>query len=177
MMDAKKALLDAGGDEAKAVAILRKKGMKAVEKRQSKAANEGVVEAYVHTNAKVGVLVALACETDFVARNAEFRALAHEIALHAAAMSPRYMKPEDVPAETLAQEKEIYRAQLRAEKKPEAMMDKIIEGKIQKFYQDHCLLKQPFVKDEEKTVEDLITAATAKLGEKIELKSFARIEI
>lgn len=176
-MDAKKALEEAGGDEAKAVELLRKKGLKAVEKRQDRSAKEGVIESYVHSNGKVGVLIALGCETDFVARNGEFKALAHDIALHAAAMNPRYVRPEEVPAEILEKEKEIYREQLRAEKKPEAMFDKIIEGKMQKFYKDNCLLKQPFVKDDTKSIEDLITAATAKLGEKIELKGLSRIAI
>ena len=177
MMDAKRALEDAGGDEAKAIELLRKKGMKAVEKRQDRVAREGVVEAYVHSNARVGVLVSLACETDFVARNADFRQLAHELALHIAAMDPRYLAPADVPQDVLEKEREIYRDQVRAEKKPEAMVEKIVEGKMQKFYKDTCLLEQTFVKDESKTIKDLIVEATAKIGEKIEIREFVRLKV
>ena len=176
-MDAKRALEDAGGDEAKAIELLRKKGMKAVEKRQDRVAREGVVEAYVHSNARVGVLVSLACETDFVARNADFRQLAHELALHIAAMDPRYLAPADVPQDVLEKEREIYRDQVRAEKKPEAMVEKIVEGKMQKFYKDTCLLEQTFVKDESKTIKDLIVEATAKIGEKIEIREFVRLKV
>ena len=177
MMDAKRALEDAGGDEAKAIELLRKKGMKAVEKRQDRVAREGVVEAYVHSNARVGVLVSLACETDFVARNADFRQLAHELALHIEAMDPRYLAPADVPQDVLEKEREIYRDQVRAEKKPEAMVEKIVEGKMQKFYKDTCLLEQTFVKDESKTIKDLIVEATAKIGEKIEIREFVRLKV
>ena len=177
MMDAKRALEDAGGDEAKAIELLRKKGMKAVEKRQDRVAREGGVEAYVHSNARVGVLVSLACETDFVARNADFRQLAHELALHIAAMDPRYLAPADVPQDVLEKEREIYRDQVRAEKKPEAMVEKIVEGKMQKFYKDTCLLEQAFVKDESKTIKDLIVEATAKIGEKIEIREFVRLKV
>ncbi|MFA4873634.1 MAG: translation elongation factor Ts [Patescibacteria group bacterium] len=177
MMDAKRALEDAGGDEAKAIELLRKKGMKAAEKRQDRVAREGVVEAYVHSNARVGVLVSLACETDFVARNDSFRQLAHEIALHIAAMNPQYLAPADIPQDVLEKEREIYRDQVRAEKKPEAMVEKIVEGKMQKFYKDTCLLQQAFVKDESKTIEDLIVEATAKIGEKIEIREFVRLKV
>ncbi|MEW6610132.1 MAG: translation elongation factor Ts [Patescibacteria group bacterium] len=177
MMDAKRALEESGGDEVRAIELLRKKGMKAVEKRQDRVAREGVIEAYVHSNARVGALLNLACETDFVARNAEFRSLAHEIALHIAAMNPRYLSPTDIPQEVLEKEQEIYREQARAEKKPEAMIDKIVEGKMQKFYRETCLLEQVFVKDESKTVKDLIMEATAKIGEKIEIREFVRMNI
>ncbi len=177
MMDAKRALEDAGGDEAKAIELLRKKGMKAVEKRQDRVAREGVVEAYVHSNARVGVLVSLACETDFVARNDSFRSLAHEIALHIAAMNPQYLSPADIPQDVLEKEREIYRDQVKAAKKPEAMVEKIVEGKLQKFYKDTCLLEQAFVKDESKTIEGLIVEATAKIGEKIEIREFVRLKV
>ena len=177
MMDAKKALEESGGDEGKAIDILRKKGMKAAEKRQDRSANQGVVDSYIHANGKVGAMVVLACETDFVARNDEFKALAHDIALQVAAMNPQYLKPEDVPHDVLEKEREVYRAQLKQEGKPEAMWDKIIEGKLLKFYKEVCLLKQAFVKDDKKTIEGLITEATAKMGEKIEMKEYARMAI
>lgn len=177
MMDAKRALEEAHGDEATAIDILRAKGMKAVEKRQDRTAKEGIVESYIHANGKVGVMLVLACETDFVARNDEFKALAHDVALHVAAMDPKFMRPEDVPADVIEREKAVYREQLKSEGKPEAMWDKISEGKLQKFYKDVCLMKQAFVKDDTKTIEGLITEATAKMGEKIELKEYSRMSI
>ena len=160
-----------------AIDILRKKGLKAMEKRQERSAREGVVEAYIHANGRVGAMVVLACETDFVARNEEFKNLAHEIALQAAAMNPKFLRPEDVPQEVIDREKDIYREQLKAEGKPAAMWEKIIEGKLQRFYKETCLMKQAYVKDDAKTIEDLIREATAKMGEKIELKEYSRMSI
>lgn len=177
MMDVKKALEEAGGDESRAVDILRARGIKAVEKRQDRSTHQGVVDAYIHANGKVGAMVVLACETDFVARNDDFKNLAHEIALHVAAMNPKFLRPEDVTAEAVEREKGIYREQLKAEGKNEAMWDKILEGKLQKYYKDVCLMKQAFVKDDTKSIEGLIIEATAKMGEKIELKEFSRMEI
>lgn len=174
IVDCKEALTEANGDLVKAEELLRKKGLKTVAKKAGRSAKEGVVTSYIHAGGKVGVLVELNCETDFVARNEEFQALAKDIAMHIAASAPEYLKPEDVPAEVLEKEKEILREQLRAEKKPEVMLDKIIEGKLAKFYEERCLLKQVFIKDETKKVEDLVKEAIAKIGENIELRRFTR---
>ncbi len=174
IVDCKEALTEANGDLIKAEEILRKKGLKTVAKKAGRSAKEGIVASYIHAGGKVGVLVELNCETDFVARNEEFQALAKDIAMHVAASAPEYLRPEDVPAAVLEKEKEILRAQLKAEKKPEAMMDKIIEGKLAKFYEEHCLLKQVFIKDETKKIEDLIKEKIAKVGENMELRRFTR---
>ncbi len=176
--DVKSALEEAGGDDQKAIEILRKKGaLKAAKKMAERTTGEGVVDAYIHSNGKVGVLIQLQCETDFVARTDDFKSLAHDISLHVAAANPLYLKPEDVPAEEVAKEKEIYQVQLKAEGKPAAMMEKIIAGKVEKYYQDVCLLKQIFVKDDSITIEKLIEQAVAKMGEKIELVRFVRFKI
>ena len=176
--DVKSALEEAGGDDQKAIEILRKKGaLKAAKKMAERTTGEGVVDAYIHSNGKVGVLIQLQCETDFVARTDDFKSLAHDISLHVAAANPLYLKPEDVPAEEVAKEKEIYQVQLKAEGKPAAMMEKIIAGKVEKYYQDVCLLKQIFVKDDSITIEKLIEQAVAKMGEKIELVRFVRLKI
>jgi len=171
MMDVKKALDEANNDEAKALELLRKKGQKIAAKKQAeREAKDGLVEAYIHAGGKVGSMIVLACETDFVAKNEEFKTLAHEIAMQVAALAPEYIKAEDVPEDVKEKEKEIYKAQLKEEGKPEAMWDKIAEGKLNKFYQQVCLLDQPYIKDDKKTIKQLIDEATAKLGEKIEIK-------
>lgn len=177
IVDCKEALTETNGDLVKAEEVLRKKGLKTVAKKAGRSAKEGIVTSYIHAGGKVGVLVELNCETDFVARNEEFQALAKDIAMHVAASAPEYLKPEDVPAAVLEKEKEILREQLRAEKKPEAMMDKIIEGKLAKFYEERCLLKQMFIKDETKKIEDLVKDAIAKIGENIELRRFTRYSL
>ncbi len=174
IVDCKEALTEANGDLAKAEELLRKKGLKTVAKKAGRSAKEGVITSYIHAGGKVGVIVELNCETDFVARNEEFQGLAKDLAMHIAASAPEYVLLEDVPAEVLEKEKEILREQLKAEKKPEAMLDKIIEGKLAKFYEEHCLLKQVFIKDETKKVEDLVKEAIAKIGENIELRRFTR---
>lgn len=178
MVDCKKALDEASGDLEKAAEILRQKGqIKAAKKTAERETKEGVVHAYVHANGKVGAMVELLCETDFVARNEIFQALAHDIAMQITATDPLYLKPEDVPAEVIEKEKDIYREDLRGEAKPEEIIDKIISGKLNKYYEEACLLKQAFIKDEDKTIEDLINDRIAQLGEKIEIGRFCRFAI
>lgn len=178
MLDCKKALDETGGDIEKAVDYLRKKGeVKAAKKSAERTASEGIIHAYIHAGGKVGVMLQLSCETDFVARNEEFKALAHNIAMHIAASNPTYVKQEDVPENELKKEKEIYREQLKAEGKPDNIIDKIMAGKISKYFEEVCLLKQPFIKDDKKKVEQIITEAVAKIGEKIEVVRFARYQI
>lgn len=172
-----KAALDEAGSVTAAVEMLRKRGKKVAEKKAGRTAAEGVIDAYVHPNGKVASLVALACETDFVARNEQFKALAHELALHVAALGPAYLTPADVPSEILDKEREIAREAALAEGKPAAIVEKIVEGKLEKFYDDHCLLRQPFVKDDSVTVGELIESAIAKIGEKIEVRHFTRVTL
>ena len=175
--DIKDALEEAKGNEAEALTILRKKGQKIAAKRAEKATNEGLVEAYVHSNGKLGVLVAVACETDFVARTDEFKSFVHELALQVAATNPSFIKPDEVPVEDVEKEKEIYRDQLKTEGKPEAMWDKIIEGKLQKYYSEICLLKQIYVKDDKMTIEKMLEALVAKFGENIQIKKIERVTL
>lgn len=177
LMDAKKALEAAGGDIEKAIDTLRKAGAAKAAKRAEREAKEGVVEAYLHSNGKIGSMIALTCETDFVARNEKFRQMAKDIAMHVAAANPEYLRVSDVPQALIDREKDIYREQLRAQGKPEEMMDKIMEKMLEKFYAERVLLKQPFIKDEEKTIEFMIEEAIAVIGEKIELTKFARLTI
>lgn len=175
--DVKKALDEAAGDMAKATEFLRKKGKASAQKKADRTAGEGVIGSYVHSNWKVGAFVALACETDFVARNPEFRDLAHDLAIHVAAADPDYLSAQDVPAHVIEKEKEIVREQLAAEHKPEAVMEKILAGKLEKLYSERCLLNQPFVKDDTMTVQELIEQAIGKIGEKIEIKNFTRFTL
>ena len=178
LVDIKNALEEAGGDEQKAIEILRKTGAsKAAKKIAERTTGEGLVHTYIHSNGKVGAMVQIQCETDFVARNEDFKALAHDIAMHITAAAPLYVAPADVPAGEIKKEKEIYREQLKTEGKPADMLDKIIEGKVEKFYQEVCLLKQPFIKDDKVTIEKLIEEAIAKMGEKIEIINFSRFQI
>jgi elongation factor Ts len=171
MMDVKKALDEAGGDEDKAMELLRKRFQKIAAKKQAeRVAKEGLVESYIHGNGKVGAMIVLACETDFVAKNQEFKNLAHEVAMQVAAMRPEYISSEDVPEDVKEKEKEIYREQLKNEGKPENVWEKILEGKLNKFYEQTCLLSQPYIKDDKKTMKVLIDELTGKLGEKIEVK-------
>jgi elongation factor Ts len=175
--DIKEALEEAKGNEAEALTVLRKKGQKIAAKRAERATKEGLVKAYVHSNGKLGVLVAVACETDFVALNEEFKTFVHELSLQVAATNPIYLKPEEVPAEDVAKEKEIYREQLKNEGKPETMWDKIIEGKLQKYYAEICLLKQVYIKDDKITIEKMLESLIAKTGENIQIKKFIRISL
>ncbi|MGZ6275796.1 MAG: translation elongation factor Ts, partial [Syntrophales bacterium] len=156
MMDCKEALTKCSGDFEKAIDHLRKKGMSAATKRSSKAAKDGVIASYIHMGGKIGVMVEVNCETDFVAKTDDFRLLAKELTMHIAAANPRYLKSEDIPPDVLEREKEIYRSQAMAEKKPEKIWDKIIEGKLRKYYEDVCLLDQKFIKDTAITVTTLV---------------------
>jgi elongation factor Ts len=174
MMDCKKALTEAGGDTAKAEELLRKKGLSAAAKKASRAATEGAVASYIHMGGKIGVLIEVNCETDFVARTDGFQALVKDLAMHVAAASPLYVKREEVPPEVVSKELEIAKAQMREQKKPEAILEKIAQGKVEKYYEQTCLLDQPFVKDDKKKVSEVITDAVAKIGENIQVRRFAR---
>ena len=177
MMDCKKALEESGGDMAKAEEILRVKYAGKAEKRAAKAAGEGLIESYVHFNGKVGVLVELNCETDFVARTDDFRALAKDVALQIASAKPITVRVEDLPAEVVERERRIYEAQVIEQKKPENIRPKIVEGMLKKFYQENVLLEQSFIKDDKQTVGDLVRALAAKTGEKVEVRRFTRFEL
>lgn len=177
IIDAKKALEENGGDLKKAEDTLRAKGIKSAEKRAGRSTKEGVIGEYVHSNGKEASLIALACETDFVARTDDFKNLAHDIALHIVAARPKYVKPEDVPAETLVEEEKIWKQQLLNEGKPEKMFENILKGKRNKYFEEVCLLKQPFVKDDSVTIEDLIRNAITKLGENIQITGFSLLSV
>jgi elongation factor Ts len=177
MMDCKEALTVSGGDFEKAIDYLRKKGMSAATKRSSKAAKDGAIASYIHMGGKIGVLVEVNCETDFVAKTDDFRLLAKELTMHIAAANPRYLKSEDIPPDVLEREKEIYRSQAMAEKKPEKIWDKIIEGKLKKYYEDVCLLDQKFIKDTAITVGTLVSNMIAKTGENIVIRRFMRFQL
>jgi len=177
VLDCRKALEECEGDFDKAMAYLREKGLAAVAKKSSREASDGMIEAYVHPGNRVAVMLELNCETDFVARTDDFKDLAHNLALHIAFAAPGYLTREDVPEEVLQSERATYRAQALEEGKPENIVDRIVEGRLEKFYQQACLMEQPFVKDEDQTVESLINNAIAKLGENIILRRFARYEV
>ena len=174
MMDCKKALVETGGDMDKAVDLLREKGLAAAVKRADRIAAEGVVESYIHMGGKIGVLVEINCETDFVARTDEFKELARDIAMQIAASSPKFISREEVPQAEIEKEKEILRAQALNEGKPEKIVDRMVEGRIGKYYKEVCLMEQPFIKDTDMTVTDLINEKTVKIGEKISIRRFAR---
>ncbi len=175
--DCKSALEDAKGDFEKAVEILRKKGIAKAEKKLSRTAKEGIIESYIHIGNRIGVLVELNCETDFVARNEEFKKLAHEIAMQIAAMAPRWVKREDVPEDVLKKEYEIYFEQSKAEGKPDNVAEKIAKGKIEKFIEENCLYEQTWVRDGKTKIQDLIKLAISKFGENISVRRFSRFEI
>ena len=177
MMDCKEALTASDGDFNKAIDYLRKKGMAAATKRSSKAAKEGTIASYIHMGGKIGVMVELNCETDFVAKTADFQNLAKDLAMHVAAANPLYLRPEDIPADALEREKEIYRSQALQEKKPEKIWEKIIEGKLKKYYEDVCLLEQKFVKNTDITIDALVNDMMAKTGENIIVRRFARFQL
>jgi elongation factor Ts len=177
MMDCKEALIAAGGDFEKAIDILRKKGMSAATKRSSKAAKDGTISSYIHMGGRIGVMVEINCETDFVAKTEDFRTMVKDIAMHIAASNPLYLRPNEIPEEALNREREIYRSQLREEKKPEKIWDKIIEGKLNKFYEDVCLTEQKFIKNTDITVDTLINNMIAKTGENIVIRRFARFQL
>jgi len=177
VLDCKKALEQYNGDMEKAAAYLKEKGLAAAAKKADRVAAEGRIEAYVHPGNRVGVLIEVNCETDFVARTPDFEALCHDLAMQIAAMKPRWVSREDVPAEVLAEEKRQYLQQLEGENKPAHIVERIIEGKLDKFYQENCLLEQAFIKDDSKTVRQLVTEAIARLGENIVVARFARFSI
>lgn len=177
MMDCKKALTESGGNEEKAIDILREKGLAAAARRAGRAANQGVIDSYIHMGGRIGVLVEINCETDFVARNDEFRDFVRNICLQVAATNPAYRKKEDVPESILEKERQIIKVQAMNEGKPEKVIEKIVEGRLDKFYRENCLLEQSYIKDDEQTVNDLLTALIAKIGENIVIRRFARFEI
>ncbi len=177
IMDCKEALNDSVGDFEKAIDYLRKKGMSAATKRSSKAAKDGVIASYIHMGGRIGVLVEVNCETDFVAKTDDFQLLAKDLTMHVAAANPLYVKPEDIPPDIIEREKEIYRSQALAEKKPEKIWEKIIEGKLKKYYEDVCLLNQKFIKDTDITVETLLNNMIAKTGENIVIRRFVRFQL
>jgi elongation factor Ts len=177
MMDCKKALLEVKGDMDKALEFLRKKGLATAQKRAGRAMTEGTIQAYIHMTGKLGVMVEVNCETDFVAKNEDFQEFAKNIAMHIAASNPLGIKPEDIPEEIIENEKDIYRAQALDMGKPENILDKIVEGKLKKFYQENCLLNQPFVRDPDISIADLTNELIAKIGENITIKRFVRYQI
>jgi elongation factor Ts len=177
MMDCKKALQETGGDMDKALDYLRQKGLLTARKRAGRATKEGVVHSYIHAGGKLGVLVEVNCETDFVAKNDQFKEFAHDVAMHVAAASPVCLDRESVPPETLEKEQQILRAQALETGKPEKVIDKIIEGRMNKFYSEICLLDQPFVKDPDKTVGDLLNETVAAIGENINIRRFVRFQV
>ena len=177
MMDCKEALTASDGDFNKAIDYLRKKGMAAATKRSSKAAKEGTIASYIHMGGKIGVMVELNCETDFVAKTADFQNLAKDLAMHVAAANPLYLRPEDIPADALEREKEIYRSQALQEGKPEKIWEKIIEGKLKKYYEDACFLEQKFIKNTDITIGTLVKDMMAKTGENIIVRRFARFQL
>ncbi len=176
MMKAKEALVEADGNFEKAQELLRKAGAVSAAKKADREARNGLIEAYVH-GGKIGVLVEVNCETDFVARTDDFKTFARDIALQVAATTPEYLRPEDVPADVVAKETDFHKAELDSQNKPAEMIDKIVEGKLAKFYEGICLTKQPFVKDPDKTIENLTTELIGKLGENIVIRRFERIEL
>ena len=177
MMDCKAALTEANGDMDKAIEILRKKGLASAAKRAGRATNNGVIGHYIHMGGKVGVLVEVNCETDFVARTDDFQTLAKEIAMHIAAADPKFVRREDIPAETLEKEREIYRAQFAGSGKPANVIEKIIDGKLESYYAQVCLLDQPSVRDPNVTISQMVAAATAKTGENVAVARFARFKL
>lgn len=176
IMDCKKALAETKGDIEAAVNYLREKGLAAAQKKASRLASEGIVSSYIHGN-KVGVLIEVNCETDFVAKTEGFATLVRDIAMHVAAMNPQFVSRKDVPAEVIENEKRIYEAQAKESGKPEHVIAKMVEGKMDKFYKDVCLLEQPFVKDPDKTIEKIVIENIAKLGENISVRRFARFKV
>jgi len=176
MMDCKKALTDANGDMTKAVELLRERGVAKAVKKAGRVAAEGIVDAYIHGDGRIGVLVEVNTETDFAAKNEDFKAFVKDVAMQIAAARPEYVRREEVPAEIVEKEKEILRAQALNEGKPEKIVDKMVEGRIEKFYKEVCLLEQPFIKDPDKTIQEILTEKIATIGENITIRRFARFE-
>jgi elongation factor Ts len=176
MMECKKALTEANGDMEKAIEILRERGLAAAAKKAGRIAAEGVVDAYIHGDGRIGVLVEINTETDFAAKNEDFRTFVKDIAMHIAASKPEYISRDEVPAERVEKEKEILRAQALNEGKPEKIVEKMVEGRLEKFYKEICLLEQPFIKDPDKTVQQLLNEKIAIIGENINIRRFVRFE-
>lgn len=177
MMDCKKALVECDGNAEKAIDYLREKGLARAAKKADRNAKDGRIFSYIHTNAKVGVLVEIDCETDFVAKTADFQQLGHDIAMQIAAAKPEYLVPEDVPADVLEREKAIYAEQFAAQGKPPAVIEKIMPGKVRKFYEQVCLLEQPWIRDDSKKIKDLLVEQIAKMGENMKIRRFSRFSI
>lgn len=177
IMDCKRALQETGGDFEKAVELLRQKGISIIRKRSSKAASDGQITAYIHGDGKIGVLLEVNCETDFVARTESFRVFVREIAMQIAATNPLYIKREDIPEEIIEQERSVYRAQSLEEGKPEKVVERIIEGRLKKFFQEVCLLEQAYIRDDKKTVQELLNELIASLGENICIRRFCRYQL
>lgn len=177
MMDCKKALTEANGDMEKAVDILREKGLSTAAKKAGRIAAEGIVGSYIHGNGRIGVLVEVNCETDFVAQTEGFHALVKDIAMQIAAANPLYVSREEVPADVISHEKEVYRQEALNEGKPEKIVDRMVEGRIEKYFKEVCLLDQPFIKDGDKTINDVVLEATVKMGEKVSIRRFTRYQL
>jgi len=175
MMDCKKALVESGGNEEKAIAYLREKGLAKAAKKAGRATSQGIIGSYIHSNGKIGVMVELKCETDFVAKNEKFREFAKDLAMQIAAASPVCVSIDQVPADLLAKEREIFKHQAMQEGKPEAIAEKIVEGRLKKYYQEVCLLEQPFIKDDKKAIKDLLNELIAVLGENMQIGRFTRM--
>lgn len=177
MLDCKKALTESGGDIDKALVLLRERGLAAAQKKSSRVASQGLVSSYIHGGGKIGVLIEVNCETDFVARTPEFQDLVRELAMQVAAASPRFVRREEVPADSIEAERQIFRVQAAGTGKPEAVVEKIVEGKVEKFFADICLLEQPFIKDPQRSVGQLVTDAVGKIGENIVVRRFSRFQL
>ncbi|MDX9963096.1 translation elongation factor Ts [Desulfobacter postgatei] len=177
IMDCKRVLAEADGDMDNAIDLLRKKGLAKAAKRAGRSTSEGIIYSYIHTGAKLGVLLEVNCESDFVAKTEDFERFAKDIAMHIAAANPAGLVPEDVDQSVIEKEREIYRAQMLEEGKPENIIDKIVDGKVEKFYKEVCLLSQQYIKDPQKTVEDVLKETIGKIGENIQIKRFARFQI
>jgi translation elongation factor Ts len=175
MMDCKKALVESGGNEEKAIAYLREKGLAKAAKKAGRATSQGIIGSYIHSNGKIGVMVELKCETDFVAKNDKFKEFAKDLAMQIAAASPLCVSPDQVPADLLAKEREIYKHQAMQEGKPEAIAEKIVDGRVKKYYAEVCLLEQPFIKDDKKKIQDLLNDLIAVLGENMQIGRFSRM--
>ena len=177
MMDCKKALAETGGDPEKAIKHLREQGVASAAKKAGRTTSEGIIFSYIHPGDKLGVMVEINCETDFVARTDDFRTFAKDVAMQVAAADPKVVRREDVSAEMIAAEREVYLNQAKLEGKPEKIIDKIVDGKMEKFYSEACLLEQPFVKDTDRTITDLLTQTIAKIGENIKIRRFIRYRL
>lgn len=177
MMDCKRALEEAGGNLEKSIDLLREKGLAKAAKKAGRVTAEGLVEAYIHGGGRIGVLIEVNCETDFVAKTDEFKELCRDLAMQVAASKPEYVSPEEVPAPVLEHEREVLRTQALNEGRPEKIIDKIVEGRLEKFYQENCLLEQPFIKDLDRAVKDIVAEKIARLGENITVRRFARFQL